>query len=131
MQTLHKTYAGSYITGAKHQVSNISETRHSLIGQFITWCKSQEKYQFGWVAVIIISHGCVITPITLFAVILSGNNFFFWGMAIAAMGMSLVSNLAAMPTKITIPIYFFSLAIDLAIFISCIFNGFDIAATYI
>jgi hypothetical protein len=42
------------------------------------------------------------------------------------MGMCLVTNLAALPTKITLPIFFLSLVIDLAIIISGIASGFTI-----
>ncbi len=103
-----------------YRAIHISERKQSLLSRFISWCKSQEKYRFGWVAVIITSHGCMITPMTLFAVILTGNSIFFWSLAIAAMGMSLVSNLAAMPTKITIPIFFLSILIDLVVVANCI-----------
>jgi hypothetical protein len=68
-----------------------------------------------WTAIIIGAHGCVITPITLFFVILGGNSMFCWAIAIAAMGMSLVTNLAALPTKITIPVFVFSLILDLIV----------------
>jgi hypothetical protein len=47
------------------------------------------------------------------------------------MGMSLVTNLAAMPTKITIPVLVFSILIDIAIVVSCLAIGFDITTTYI
>jgi len=63
----------------------------------------------------ITAHGCVITPITIRFVMFSGNNFAFWPWIIAAMTMSLVTNLAALPTKITIPIFFLSIIIDLVI----------------
>jgi hypothetical protein len=43
-----------------------------------------------------------------------------WAFVIAAMTMSLVTNLAALPTKITIPVFFFSLMIDVAVIINCI-----------
>lgn len=103
----------------------------SIIKRFVIWCNSQEKYRFGWLAVIIAGHGCVLTPMTLFAIILSGNNMVFWSMAIAAMGISLITNLAALPTKITIPVFFFSVIIDLLIIANCIVIGFNISGTYI
>ena len=102
-----------------------------LVSRFLTWCKGQEKYRLGWLAAIITAHGCVLTPITLFAIILSGNSIVFWSMAIAAMGMSLITNLSALPTKITIPVFFFSVIIDLVIIANCIAIGFNISGTYI
>jgi hypothetical protein len=87
---------------------------------FFNWCKSQEPYRFGWLAVIITGHGCVITPFTLLSIMFSGNSPVYWAFAIAAMTMTVVSNLAAMPTKITIPVFFLSLIIDATIIIASI-----------
>lgn len=90
-----------------------SATAHtSIFTRFFNWCASQEKYRFGWLAAIIAGHGCLITPLTLMFVMLGGNQPIAWAFAIGAMGMSLISNLAALPTKFTIPIFFFSLLID-------------------
>ena len=50
----------------------------------------------------------------------TGNNLYLFVVAIAAMGMTLVTNLAALPTKITIPLFILSLLIDLGIIISCV-----------
>jgi hypothetical protein len=107
-----------------------SESKKSVVTRFFNWCNSQEQYRFGWLAAIIAGHGCILTPLTLIAIIMSGNNIIFWFMALIAMGSSLVTNLAALPTKITIPVFFLSIAIDLFIVINCFAAGFNIAATY-
>ena len=98
---------------------------------FIAWCISQEKHRFGWLAAALTGHGCILTPITLFAIILSGNLFAFWILAIAAMAMCLITNLAALPTKITIPVFFASILIDISIIAYCVIIGFDISRTAI
>ena len=95
------------------------------------WAEGQEQYRFGWVAGILAGHGCIITPLTLFAIILSGSNIVFFIAAIVAMMTSLVTNLAALPTKYTIPAFFISILVDLAIIASCVAIGFDITGTYI
>ncbi len=106
MQTIQQSLNPAYLNEIKEQ---------SFLAKFFTWCAGQEKFRFGWLAVIITSHGCILTPLTVMAVIFGGNNFIFWGIAIAAMAMSLVTNLAAMSTKITIPVYFLSIVLDIAI----------------
>jgi hypothetical protein len=121
----------TYIQQAIDSTYQGVERQASVFSRFITWCKSQEKYRFGWVAAIIAGHGCVITPITLFAIILSGNSILFWAVALGAMTAALVANLAAMPTKITIPIFFLTILIDLTIIAICIGRGFDISSTYV
>lgn len=123
MDTLLRHAIGSTYGESRAQVS--------LASRFLNWCDTQEKYRFGWLAAIITGHGCVITPITLFAIILSGNSFIFWAIALVAMAASLVANLAAMPTKITIPVFVFSLLIDLTIIVICISNGLSVSSTYL
>ena len=117
-----------------HPLSNTYtriEKQPSIFTRFFNWCEEQEKNRFGWLAAALATHGCALTPITLFAIILSGNNIYFWVMAIAAMGIALVTNLAAMPTKITIPAFFLSILIDITLIIFCIAAGFNFNGTHI
>jgi hypothetical protein len=117
--TLQQTITANYTA---------TTTKTNTWKKFISWCESQEQFRFGWLGAALATHGCIATPITLFFIILSGNVFTFWILAIAAMGASLITNLAAMPTKVTIPTLFLSLVIDVAIIISCISMGLNITA---
>jgi hypothetical protein len=101
------------------------ERSQSIVKTFLNWCESQEKYRFGWLAAIIVIHGCLLAPLTLFAIFIGGNNFVFWAMTIGAFAMALVSNLAAMPTKITIPVFFFSILIDLVVITASLVYAFQ------
>ena len=103
----------------------------SVFVKFFNWCKNQESNRLGWLGAILTIHGCVLTPITLFAVILAGTNFIFYIVVLLAIMMTVVSNLAAMPTKYTIPIFFFSVLIDIVIIALCVSAGFNPASTQI
>lgn len=120
--TIHHPYTHVY---------NKSEKRNSLWKKFINWADGQEENRFGWTAFAIAGHGCVFTIITSMMVLFTGNHFIFWPFVIAAMAACVVVNLAAMPTKITIPVFFFSLLIDLVIIAICLTNGFNIEASYV
>ena len=87
----------------------------SLPTRFFKWCSDQEQYRLAWLAAILAIHGCILTPITVLAVFAGGNNIVMWPFAIGAMAMALISNLAAMPTKFTIPIFFLSVFIDVVL----------------
>lgn len=106
MQTIQHPYQPAYLA---------TEKKQSFISRFFDWCESQEKSRFGWVAVIIALHGCVLAPITALSITLGTNHIAYWGVAIGAMAMALVANLAAMPTKITIPVFFFSILLDVIV----------------
>ena len=103
----------------------------SLIQRFRSYCASQEKNRLMWLGIALAAHGCVLTPVTLMAVLMAGSNFILFIAALVAMGVSLVTHLAAMSTKVTIPVFVFSVLMDVAIIIASISIGFDISSTYI
>jgi hypothetical protein len=92
----------------------------SILTRFMTWCTGQEESKLLWLGVILAAHGCILTPLTVMAVMFTGNNLYLFVLAIAAMGMTLVTNLAALPTRITIPVFILSILIDLGIVVSCV-----------
>ena len=119
-------------TTVKHVYAHpVQASKVSIWKKFIDWCNSQEQYRLGWLAAALTIHGCVLTILTMFAVVLAGNHFIFWPFIIGGMGITLIVNLAAMPTKITIPVFFFSVLVDLVIIVSCIAIGFDASGTRI
>ena len=105
-------------------------TQTSLFTRFLNWCNNQNENRYGWLGVAVASHGCLFTPLTMFAIIMSGNNIVLWLFAIIAMMMTLVTNLAALPTKITIPVFLFSVLLDVTVVVVCAMSGFDITTTY-
>src|SRR5207249_488070 len=92
----------------------------SLWAKFMNYCKSQEHNRLLWLGVILAAHGCILTPITVMAALTAGPSFSLFMTAIVSMAIALVTNLAAMPTKITIPAFILSIAIDIAIIVSCV-----------
>ena len=93
----------------------------SLWSKFMDYCKAQETNRLFWVGIILAVHGCALTPITVMATLIAGPNFFLFMTAMVAMGIALVTNLAAMPTRITIPAFALSMVIDIVILFSCVY----------
>lgn len=120
-----KTIAVTHNTSSYQAGANIS-----LLSRFVTWSSSQQANRLLWLGIILSFHGCILTPLTVMAVLLAGNNFTLFMIAFAAMGMSLVTNLAAMPTKITIPVFAASIILDLIVAGIAISHGFNIANTF-
>lgn len=112
-------------------VFQVTQAHASLWKKFINWADGQEKNRLGWTAFAIAGHGCVFTIVTIAMILFTGNNFIFWPFAIAAMGTPLIVNLAALPSRITIPVLFFSVLVDVAIIVLCLMHGFDVAGTYV
>ncbi len=86
-----------------------------LYTRFLNWTRGQENNRFLWLGIALAGHGCFLTPFTISAALLAGLHFGFVIAALAAMAMALVSNLAALPTKITIPVFIVSILADIAI----------------
>jgi hypothetical protein len=114
--TFHQSIATNY----KEKVS-----RTSAFKTFINWCKGQEENRLIWLSISLAGHGCMLTPLTILAVLLAGNSLVLFMLAVSAMAATLICNLAAMPTKITIPVLIFSILTDLGIIIACALIGFD------
>ena len=96
----------------------------SLFGKFMTWSENQQENRMLWIGLGVAGHGCVLTPLTIMLVLATGNNLMLFMLATAAMAMVLVTNLAAMPTKITIPVFVFSILIDIGIIVTGITSAF-------
>lgn len=111
-QTIHTTY-------------NEIAIRPTLWTKFIAWCTAQEHNRLLWVGVILAAHGCALTPITVMATLIAGPNFFLFMTAMVAMGVALVTNLAAMPTNVVIPAFALSIVIDIAILATCAYMAFQ------
>lgn len=92
----------------------------SLWKRFLNYCNEQERHRLLWVGVILAVHGCALTPLTVMATLFAGPNFLLFMTAMVSMGIALVTNLAAMPTKVTIPAFALSLLIDILILFSCV-----------
>lgn len=94
--------------------------RKSVLTTFIKWSTKQEPKRLSWLATILVTQACIMVPVTLFVLSHTEMDFIFWVMPVIAIVMCLVTNLAALPTKITIPVFFISIAIDLFVLVSCL-----------
>src|SRR5204862_6898381 len=118
------------------QTMSISYHYHGAIKQEALWTRfinrstDQEEKKMLWLASGLAGHGCVLTILTLLAIMLSGNPVILWPFAMAPIASCLIVNLAALPTKITIPVFFFSVLIDLVIIGICISNGINMNSIF-
>ena len=115
------TIAGTYT----HRIS-----KPSLYTTFMNWCNNQQHNRLLWLGIALMGHGCILTPLTVVAALLAGTNLVLFTLATAAMAMVLVVNLAALPTRITIPVFILSIFIDLGIVIASAVIGFNFTNTF-
>lgn len=104
--TLNQSITGNYTA---------TTSSPSLFARFINWCEGQQDNRLLWIGLALAGHGCVFAPLTVMFVAMAGNSLVLLMAVMASMCMALVVNLAAMPTKITIPVFFISILINLVI----------------
>lgn len=91
----------------------------SLWQRFLQYAEAQQPNRFGWLAFSFFMQGCVLVPITLMIVVMRGNPFELWIPCLVGFVITETTNLAAMPTKVTIPVFWAGVVIDLLVVASC------------
>jgi hypothetical protein len=108
--TFNQTIARNYIPAA---------SRTSIATRFINWCERQQENRILWIGLALGVHGCILAPLAIYMITMSGNSLALFMTAMASMCAALVVNLAAMPTKITIPVFFATLVVDIVLIAAC------------
>jgi len=83
--------------------------------KFFAWAAGLEAQRLPLLAGMLTVHGCITVPLTMGLLIASGAGLFQLGIMTFATFAMLVTNLAALPTKITIPTYVGVTALHLAL----------------
>ena len=93
--------------------------------KFISYAERQEERRFLWTSIAILGHATFFTLGTLILVLATGNEFFLFTATCVTMAVVLAVNLAALPTKYTIPVFFLSLLADVAIMVTALALWFN------
>jgi hypothetical protein len=107
-------------------VSVPHEGRRSLrsrVNQFLNWVDDQQENRIGWEGIGLMVFGCVLTPLTVVTISLSGVDLSLILISLVAMAITLVTNLTAMPTKITIPLFLLGVVADFTIIVVSVFKA--------
>jgi hypothetical protein len=113
-------------TTISHPISIAHEgTRsfHSLVNKFLNWSADQQENRLAWQGIGLLVLGCFLTPLSVLMMSLTGANLFFILIALVAMEVTLVLDLTAMPTKITIPAFFIGVIADITIIVVSAINA--------
>ena len=102
-----------YNYGVKH--------KENIFAKFLTWCDAQKSNHFLWLALTFFAQIGLTLPVTaVFIVFFGGNNILLWIIMAAVNVPVLVLNLAALPTKTTLPFIFFGWLTQAVIIMYCI-----------
>src|SRR5687768_17133332 len=112
------------VTTLHQNTYQLHETaRVSLLTKFINWCDVQEEKRFLWLGIALMGNIGMVLPLTLVTLLItSGFNFVLWTTTCVVNVPVLAVNLAAQPTKITLPFLFFAWLVNLGIILYCLAN---------
>ncbi len=95
------------------------DTAHkNIITRFIAWTKQEEKNRIAWVGVSVTAMAAVFFPITMSAILFNGAIFKLIIGAMISLALVVITNLAALPTKYTIPAFLTGIVIDIVLIIA-------------
>jgi len=101
-----------------------SAKRKSIITRFFQWAEGEDKkHHIGWVGVSITSMSAVFFPLTMAAVLVQGASFSLIMAAMVSLALVVITNLAALSTKYTIPFFFLGILIDAGIVVAAMVNS--------
>src|SRR3954469_10258556 len=105
---------------AASQRANVKNVQANVFSKLINWCEGQESSRMLWLVMAFLLQIGMALPCTLTAILFWGNNSFpLWVFACVINVPVLAINLAAQPTKITIPALFVAWTVDLMIILYC------------
>src|SRR5580693_6636603 len=85
---------------------SVSNESHSFAARLIQWATNQDaEHHVAWVGISIIASSAVFFPLTMAAVLLNGAGFGLIIVAMISLSIVVIANLAAMPTRYTIPLF--------------------------
>jgi len=98
------------------------ENQHESVRlRFLNWLNQQEKYRVGWVGISLMLMTAVFFPVTMAAILIHGGSFKLIIGAMISLILVLVPNLAALPTRYTLPAFFTAILINMILITSSFF----------
>jgi hypothetical protein len=106
------TYHSDY---GKFQLEIVNK---NLPARFLTWIKNEEKNRIAWAGISITVMAAVFFPITMSAILFNGAIFKLIVGAIISLVLVVITNLAALPTKYTIPALLTGIIMDIVLILA-------------
>jgi len=91
------------------------ENKKNRWQRLLDYSARQQQNRLGWLAFALALQGCIMAPVTIYAIVLQGNSIILWVICTFSFAITEVVNLAAMPTRVTIPALLGSIVLDLLI----------------
>lgn len=97
---------------------SIQRQHKNAIYRFGSWLENQEKNRLAWLGISITVMSAVFLPVTMAAILFNGAIFKLIIGAMIAFALVVITNLAALPAKYTIPAFLLGGLIDIGLIIA-------------
>jgi hypothetical protein len=101
-----------------YNLQGLQATNKSVYSRFASWTKQEEKNHIAWVGISITAMTAVFFPITMAAILFNGAVFKLIIGAMISLSLVVITNLASLPTKYTIPAFLTGIILDMALIIT-------------
>ncbi|HEY4875542.1 MAG TPA: hypothetical protein VIH86_08230 [Puia sp.] len=100
----------------------LATKRKNLFSKFNEWAAVEEaEFHVAWVGAAVISMAAVFFPLTMTLVLFNGASFGLIIASMASLTLVVITNLAAMPVKFTIPFFVLGVLADVVIIFTSFF----------
>jgi hypothetical protein len=103
---------------SEYKTLPIQRELHTLFAHYLTWVKNQEKNHIAWVGISITAMSAVFFPITMSAILFNGAIFKLIIGAMISLSLVVITNLATLHTKYTIPALLLGILMDITLIIA-------------
>ena len=115
---MQQTVSTNSLTAIQQQRFPLAQARKpGLFSRFTNWCDLQESNRFLWLGIAFMGSIGMVLPLTLVTVLLTSRNFILLAIAAIANVPVLAINLAAQPTKVTLPFLFSAWLINFSVIV--------------
>ncbi|HEY8733389.1 MAG TPA: hypothetical protein VIL90_02410 [Puia sp.] len=97
------------------------KSKSIFLVRFLNWSKEEEKNRIAWVGISITIMTAIFFPVTMVAILLHGASFKLIIIAMFSLILVVIPNLAALPTRITIPAFSIGMLLDILLVIASFF----------
>jgi hypothetical protein len=99
----------------------LENQQSSVLAHFLNWSEKEEKNRIAWLGISITLMTAVFFPLTMVSILMHGVSFKLIIGAMFSLILVVIPNLAALPTRYTIPAFATGVVIDLLLIMASFF----------
>ena len=103
---------------SEYQSLQAPRSRSTVFTSLLEWINKEEKNRIAWVGISITAMSAIFFPVTMSAILFNGAIFSLIMGAMISLAIVVITNLAALPVKYTIPAFMLGILIDVVLIVA-------------